>query len=324
MDDAGSPALSDSLSFEFDFEELVEATDNLEQSVDSLLPEPNFAATQDEAATTTTAASKKEANMNEPFTGDAFSMPADASQASLDSFDALSQIVAGYGSFLPSSMAADKKQLLPVGDFDERATTLEMVFSPTNLIVQRAVMESLAAVHHAPVATASPAELHHSPMGATAPPTTTPATPLATNISAEEEQQADANDTAMQKERKKRKRVMDTAKLVPLDAPIQPRQYNGPSATARKEICAEERQEATPAPSSKRCRRSETPVAADPLLSKRLNNTLAARRSRHRKAEELKELHDTISSLKDEVQDWKMKYEEMKRENERLLAARDA
>ena len=54
---------------------------------------------------------------------------------------------------------------------------------------------------------------------------------------------------------------------------------------------------------------------------KRLSNTLAARRSRHRKAEELKRLHDTIETLQNEVAMWKQRCERAEAERDRACIA---
>lgn len=89
------------------------------------------------------------------------------------------------------------------------------------------------------------------------------------------------------------KRRLDTTDLLPLDAPIQPRTYKTASATSRREkqeFAAEE---------------AEIAAEKDPLVAKRLSNTLAARRSRHRKATELRALNDKIEDLEDQVEMWK-------------------
>ncbi|KAK0532274.1 hypothetical protein OC834_002660 [Tilletia horrida] len=114
------------------------------------------------------------------------------------------------------------------------------------------------------------------------------------------------------------KRRADAAELLPLDAPIQARSYKTPSATSRKET------EAAPSPAAASAAAAAAPDSPpadvipeglNALEAKRLSNTLAARRSRHRKAEELRILHETISSLRDEVQEWKRRC--LRLENER-------
>lgn len=102
------------------------------------------------------------------------------------------------------------------------------------------------------------------------------------------------------------KRRLDSTDLLPIDAPIQSRTYKTPSATSRKDLTDKQSIEpSTPDVSN----------ASDPLAAKRLSNTLAARRSRHRKAEELKQLHDTIEELTSEVEMWKRRC--MRAEQER-------
>lgn len=113
------------------------------------------------------------------------------------------------------------------------------------------------------------------------------------------------------------KRRLESTDLLPLNAPIQPRKYRLPSATSRKG--------STPGPDSSAATSDDgaaevpsTPMesGADPVFSKRLSNTLAARRSRHRKAEELRALHDQISSLTAEVELWKQRCFEAERQRD--------
>ena len=94
-----------------------------------------------------------------------------------------------------------------------------------------------------------------------------------------------------------RRRRREPADLLPIDAPIQPRHYHAQSATSRRDDPSEDCEVATD--------------QVDARTQKRLSNTLAARRSRHRKAEELKHLHDTINALRDEVAIWRGRYEEL-------------
>lgn len=91
-----------------------------------------------------------------------------------------------------------------------------------------------------------------------------------------------------------RRRKRDAAELLPLDAPIQPRNYLTESATSRRD-------EPSASPTGK----------TDARTQKRMSNTLAARRSRHRKAEELKQLYETIESLRNQVTLWRGRYEEL-------------
>ena len=56
----------------------------------------------------------------------------------------------------------------------------------------------------------------------------------------------------------------------------------------------------------------------DARALKRLSNTIAARRSRHRKAEELKRLYDMIEQLEKQVGVWKGRCEAAEQERDRL------
>ncbi|GAC76154.1 hypothetical protein PANT_19c00126, partial [Moesziomyces antarcticus T-34] len=103
------------------------------------------------------------------------------------------------------------------------------------------------------------------------------------------------------------KRRLDTTDLLPLDAPIQKRNYYTVSATSRRDTAeADEFAEEEAA-----IRREK-----DPRVAKRLSNTLAARRSRHRKAEELRLLHEKIEALSGEVESWKRRCELAERERD--------
>lgn len=98
--------------------------------------------------------------------------------------------------------------------------------------------------------------------------------------------------------------------LVPVDAPIQPRKYVMPSQTSRKEL---------PATFARKRARSQAfgeddgdDVADGPTLSeedaikaKRLQNTLAARRSRKRKLEYQRELEDALEAERQDKEMWK-------------------
>lgn len=101
--------------------------------------------------------------------------------------------------------------------------------------------------------------------------------------------------------------------LVPLEAPTQPRNYNGPSATARK---------ALPAVFARKRARStfeddDDELADDPtaapvsqteeqaIAAKRRQNTLAARRSRKRKLEYQQQLEDELEMHRQEKEIWK-------------------
>jgi len=90
--------------------------------------------------------------------------------------------------------------------------------------------------------------------------------------------------------------------LIPLDAPVQSRNYLTPSATSRKE------------PPRKRSRTEalgdddeaiEGMDELDPVSAKRLQNTLAARRSRKRKLEHLLEVETTLEREKQQKEQWR-------------------
>jgi hypothetical protein len=90
--------------------------------------------------------------------------------------------------------------------------------------------------------------------------------------------------------------------LIPLDAPVQPRNYLAPSATSRKE------------PPRKRSRTeasvdddeaNEDVGELDSVAAKRLQNTLAARRSRKRKLEHQLELEVNLEHEKQQKEQWR-------------------
>jgi len=99
--------------------------------------------------------------------------------------------------------------------------------------------------------------------------------------------------------------------LVPIDAPTQPRQYHGSSATSKKELPA--------VFARKRARSSAfgdeedelvdeglpTTSEAHAIEAKRRQNTLAARRSRKRKLEYQRQLEDMIEDERREKEMWK-------------------
>lgn len=109
------------------------------------------------------------------------------------------------------------------------------------------------------------------------------------------------------------KRRLDSTDLLPMDAPIQPRKYKSPSATSRKDSKSSSSEDLP-----------STPVDPnmDPVAAKRLSNTLAARRSRHRKAEELRALQDQISDLTSEVEMWKRRCLEAEKQRDEVYANR--
>ncbi|KAH8834932.1 hypothetical protein DL96DRAFT_1572298 [Flagelloscypha sp. PMI_526] len=75
---------------------------------------------------------------------------------------------------------------------------------------------------------------------------------------------------------------------IPLDAPVQPRRYLAPSATSRKD---------SPPSLKRKAGEMDDADEMDEIAKKRLQNTMAARRSRDRKRNELKELRDTIAAV---------------------------
>ena len=113
-----------------------------------------------------------------------------------------------------------------------------------------------------------------------------------------------------------RRRRRDADELLPIDAPIQPRVYHTESATSRRDSRGSE--SSSPGESG-----ASTPLSGsqemDARSLKRLSNTLAARRSRHRKAEELKRLYETIERLEKEVTLWKQRCESVEQERNRAL-----
>lgn len=151
------------------------------------------------------------------------------------------------------------------------------------------------------VMTASLPEIHSSPQEAGC----TPAT-----LSASVPSVAGGQST--------RRRRRDADELLPIDAPIQPRTYHTESATSRRDSGSRASEGSPP------CDVSDSPNLGmegsqdlDPRSLKRLSNTLAARRSRHRKAEELKRLHDTIEELRKEAAAWKKRCEAAEKERDR-------
>ena len=93
--------------------------------------------------------------------------------------------------------------------------------------------------------------------------------------------------------------------LVPDDAPIQSRKYRLPSVTSRKEL---------PATFARKRARTSVPdepsagpsvSEEDAIKTKRLQNTLAARRSRKRKLEYQRELEDAIEAERMDKEMWR-------------------
>lgn len=250
--------------------------------------------------------------------------------------DALAQIVADYGFGHVGFEDAAGITLFGHNSPMPKGGALEMAFSPANLVVQQALVDasklpavpdtpaasvaasellrvltsSALAAAPAPPAVASPAELERVP---TVSPAVAPT--VAPTVASEAPEVAAAP--------RKRKRAADTTDLLPLDAPIQTRKYRGASKTSRKPLPAREDAAAAAAADEEDElgeEASKPKTAAEAMLAKRLNNTLAARRSRHRKAEELKQLHDQIAALTSEADAWKRKAAALEAENARLRA----
>ncbi|KAL8287648.1 hypothetical protein RQP46_003506 [Phenoliferia psychrophenolica] len=107
-------------------------------------------------------------------------------------------------------------------------------------------------------------------------------------------------------------------KPIGFEAPTMSRSYVIPSVTSRRKAPAAITAKIT---GTKRAKTAAADEPMDPedipdeLLSaielKRRSNTVAARRSRMRKASHIQGLQDEIDSLKGEVVDWKKKYEEL-------------
>jgi hypothetical protein len=95
--------------------------------------------------------------------------------------------------------------------------------------------------------------------------------------------------------------------LVPFDAPIQPRKYRIPSATSRKELPATfaRKRARTSEPAEVEAVVEPTLSEEDAIKAKRLQNTLAARRSRKRKLEYQRELEDAIDAERRDKEMWR-------------------
>jgi len=95
--------------------------------------------------------------------------------------------------------------------------------------------------------------------------------------------------------------------LVPHDAPIQSRKYRTPSATSRKELPATfaRKRARTSGPGEDEPSAEPTVSEDDAIKAKRLQNTLAARRSRKRKLEYQRELEDAIEAERMDKEMWR-------------------
>lgn len=100
--------------------------------------------------------------------------------------------------------------------------------------------------------------------------------------------------------------------LIPLDAPTQSRRYVTPSSTSRKEIPAffQKMRNNTPPSDEEEDELTEEPPASnatdqEKIEWKRRQNTLAARRSRKRKMQNVQRLEETVERLTREREIWK-------------------
>jgi len=95
--------------------------------------------------------------------------------------------------------------------------------------------------------------------------------------------------------------------LVPYYAPIQTRQYRMESSTSRKDLPATfaRKRARTQGPGEDDGSVGPTLSEEDAIKTKRLQNTLAARRSRKRKLEYQRELEDAIESERKEKEMWR-------------------
>jgi hypothetical protein len=100
---------------------------------------------------------------------------------------------------------------------------------------------------------------------------------------------------------------------MPIDAPTQPRTYKTPSTTSRKEVPVlfarkRARSHAFGDDEDQLPDEAGAPVApteAQLIEAKRRQNTISARRSRHRKLEYIRDLEDRLERLTKERDDWK-------------------
>ncbi|KAE8244167.1 hypothetical protein A4X13_0g6786 [Tilletia indica] len=173
---------------------------------------------------------------------------------------------------------------------------------------------ALTTFQFTPSVTTSPSTSTSVPKSTTTLPDPAPAPPVAsssTSTSAQGNKRSSSRKTSVIGI----KRRADAEELLPLDAPIQERSYKTPSATSRKDLATTAEKDTTTTAPGSPFPEDVIPEGLSAMEAKRLSNTLAARRSRHRKAEELRILHETIDSLKEEVQQWKRRC--MRAEEER-------
>jgi hypothetical protein len=93
--------------------------------------------------------------------------------------------------------------------------------------------------------------------------------------------------------------------LVPLDAPVQPRKYLTNSATSRKDEPPQKRARSDDGDDDERQEGSSQGTELDAIAAKRLQNTLAARRSRKRKLQYQLELETALDGVRAEKEQWR-------------------
>ncbi|KAG9105226.1 hypothetical protein FRC07_009479, partial [Ceratobasidium sp. 392] len=105
---------------------------------------------------------------------------------------------------------------------------------------------------------------------------------------------------------------LNPEQLLPVDAPTQQRNYYGPSATSRKVLPAgfEDRRAKIVAKRRRGVESAAVEMTEEEILSaavedKRRANTVAARRSRQRKLEHVKNLEDELAAARQEAELWK-------------------
>jgi len=141
--------------------------------------------------------------------------------------------------------------------------------------------------------------------------TISPGTPAIDSISLQASPLHIDNSSVLQTSRKNvptgtRKNITPQS-LVPFDAPIQSRKYRLPSSTSRKELPATfaRKRARTQDPGEDDGEPGPTLSEEDAIKNKRLQNTLAARRSRKRKLEYQRELEDAIEDERKEKEMWR-------------------
>lgn len=220
-----------------------------------------------------------------------------------------------YSEFLASPMFEDAGDLPPPLDYDYPSlfpTSSNTNAPPTPALVPLPSHGTSLRPNPAPPARPP---LHHSPFPSSvaSTPALTPSLPLPSGPSV-------ASTPAAARPRATGFRGSDTP-LVPIHAPVQARQYVLPSATSRKrKTTAVERELAkrgrsTPAPAGAADQDAPAEEIPSDLVAaverKRLQNTLAARKSRQRKQERLGELEERNRVLEEENVGLKSRVEEL-------------